>query len=134
MSAALTMRTMLGLATSMAAKLSLLRSHPVMRATTASLADRAVSGVRPELWSHSCHRLRRVSYLLLVPRPEPTGIYGAVQLGLWGWTAPSLAAESLRMQKPSVLFMGVYILLNAENDPKSNPEYQIKTSFQAYWL
>jgi hypothetical protein len=67
----LTMGMMLGSAASLAAKLCLLRSHLVMRATIASLADLVASGVRPELLSHSCHRLRRVSYLRPVPRPDP---------------------------------------------------------------
>jgi hypothetical protein len=62
----LTMRMMQGLATGLAAKLSLLRCHPVMRAT-ASLADLAASGVQPELLSHSCRRLKTISHLLPVP-------------------------------------------------------------------
>ena len=67
LSDALTMRMMmLGLAANPAARLSLLRSHPLMRATV-SLTDLAASGGRPELLNHSCRRLRRVSYLLQVP-------------------------------------------------------------------
>jgi hypothetical protein len=57
----------LGLAASLAARLSLLRSHLLMRAT-ASLADLVESGASPEMYSHNCRRLRRVLYLLQVPR------------------------------------------------------------------
>jgi hypothetical protein len=65
----LVMRMMQGQAASLAAKLSLLRSHPVMRAKV-SLADLAASCVQPELLSHSHRRLKRVSYLLPVPGPK----------------------------------------------------------------
>jgi hypothetical protein len=60
---------MLGLVANLEAKLGLLRSHLVIRAT-ASLADLFASSVQPELLSHSRRRLRRVSYLLLVPGPK----------------------------------------------------------------
>ena len=60
------MRMMLGLAASLAAKLNLSRSL----LATANLVDQVVSGVRPELWSRSYHRLRRVSYLLRVLKLE----------------------------------------------------------------
>jgi hypothetical protein len=65
----LTTKMMQGLAASLAAKLSVLRSHPVMRAT-ASLADLAASGVQPELLHHSCRGLKRVSHLLPAPGPK----------------------------------------------------------------
>jgi hypothetical protein len=65
----LVIRMMQGLAASLAVKLSLLRSHPMMR-VKASLADLAASCVQPELLSHSYRRLKRVSYLLPVQGPK----------------------------------------------------------------
>jgi hypothetical protein len=66
------MRMMLGigLAASLAAKLSLSRSHLVIRAT-ASFVDLAVSKRHLGPQSHSNGRLTMVLYLLLMLEPKP---------------------------------------------------------------
>jgi hypothetical protein len=60
----------LGLAASLAAKLSLSRSHLVMRAT-ASFVDLTVSKRHLGPWSHSSSRLTTVLYLPLVLELKP---------------------------------------------------------------
>ena len=65
-----TKRMKLSQAVNSVAKLSLLRSHLVVRNPRAkmSLVDLAVSGVRLELSSRSSHRLTTILYLLLAQR------------------------------------------------------------------
>ena len=95
----LTMRMMLGpgLAASLAAKLSLLRSHLVMRAI-ASFVDLAVSKKHLGLWNHSSGRLTTVSCLLLVPEPKPR-LYEGLYQKLWNCASQATIAIVMTFAK-----------------------------------